>query len=310
MKSVLDDLPEGPAAREELSIALDRYIADRRLYLPELFDEQLTAALARLLAQLTAWSSREPSGEGQPAERLVRTWLSRRLPALKEACERFELFVRSKRPSHPSWNLSHFIGNWFLAEKHPAAAEAVLIFEAIFSKTIEDQERLIRRDVKNVVRKLRDLEKAAAALKVELEARSVPDGPPFWTGLVEGLGTAIRQTLGDEAARATAATMEGVFPALPAPFLALLRFRPRWDELIAETSHLAGATIGAMQENFSSATLGAAHAPEKRGLRLRIALLGRAGFSPGEIAAFEGDNLTAAAVAEHIRRLGRSAGAA
>jgi len=307
MKSVLDDIPEGPAAREELAAALDRFIAERRLHLPALFDERLAAAVALVLERLSAWSCRESLDESHPAERLARTWVRRRLPALREACGRFQLFVGSQRASHPSWNLSHFIGNWFLAERHPAAAEAILIFEAIVSRTIEDQERLIGPAVKTVVRRIRALEKAAAALKAEIETRSAPSAPPFWAGVVEGMTVAVRHTMGDEAARATAANIEGRFPALAAPFLALVSVRPQWESLIAATGHLAAATVGAMQENFSSATLGSAHAPEKRGLRFRIGLLERAGFRPGEIAGFEG--VTAEAVAEHLRRLGRPPGA-
>jgi hypothetical protein len=308
MKSVLDELPVGPAVNEEVATAIDRFIAERGFYMPTLDDDQLAAAAADLLRRLSEWARAEPQGAGHPTERLMRTWLRRRLPDLSAACERCRLFVRHHRPSQPSWNLSHFIATWFVTDRHPVASEVVLIFEVIVSKTLDDQEQGIREAVKTVVRRIRDLEKAAAALKTEIETRCGPEGRPFWPGVVDGFAASIRATVGEEAARATAAHMEGAFPALAGPFLALACLRPGWERLIAAVDHLGAGTIDAMQENFSSGTLGAAHAPEKRGLRFRIGLLSRAGFSPRETAEFEGEGVTAEAVAEHLRRRRASSG--
>jgi hypothetical protein len=301
MKSILDDLPKNEESREEFALALDRFIADRRLYMTALDDDELASAVALLLQRLSACSEKPSSNEDQPTERLVRSWLRRRLLALREACEQFRAFVRHERSSRPAWSLLHFIGNWFLAERHLAIADVVLIFEAIVSKAVDDQERVIGPAVKTVVRRIRALEKAAAALKAEIEVCSIPDKPPFWPSVVDGLTAAVRHTMGNEAARATSANMDCAFPALAAPFLALLRFTPQWEGLIAMTHHLADDTIGTMQENFTSATLGSAYAPEKRGLRFRIGLLHRAGFSAAEIGDFE--RITPEAAAEHLRRL-------
>jgi hypothetical protein len=301
MKSVLDELAEGPEAWEEFGPALDRFISARGLLVSLPAQEELDTRVAPLLERIAAWTEKSTGDEAPRTERLVRCWLRRRLPSLRQASEQFRTFAARERSSRPTWSFLHFIGNWFVTERNPVAVELVLIFEVILSKTIDDQEQGIREAVNEVVRRIRVLEKAAADLKAEIEARSVPDSPPFWPGVVDGFAAAIRATVGEEAARATVANMQGAFPGLAAPFLALARLRPGWMGLIAAIDHMGASTIDAMQENFTSRTLGAAHAPEKRGLRLRIALLARAGFSQSEIGEFEG--ITAAAVAEHLRRL-------
>jgi hypothetical protein len=296
---------EEQADSKELQAKVEMFISERALHLPRRSPEEIDIIWKQLFDGIASWAAKRRSRDAPPTERLLSRWVPRHLSALEAAYKDFRDFFVAESPSHPEWGTMHFIGYWFVIRKNSVATEIVSLFEVLVSKAVEEQEREILPDVKAVVQRVRSLEKAAAALKSEIERLTTSGAGTFWSGLNERIGGAVGEVLGPNAANAAFEVMRSRgWPDLPGPFLALRRLRPGWDHAFSLTKALGETTLSELQANFSSSTIGAAHAPEKKGARFRIGELERAGFSQREIADFE--DMTVGAVAEQLRRARRS----